>query len=37
VTEFVLVHSLYGLTRHEVLGRWPLRPQPDAQLSLFAA
>ena len=24
VREFVLVHSLQGQTRHEVLGRWPL-------------
>lgn len=37
VTEFVLVHSLYGLTRHDILGRWPLEPLPDAQLPLFAA
>lgn len=33
--EFVLIHSLVGLTRHEVLGRWPLRPDP--QLSFFTA
>jgi 2'-5' RNA ligase len=25
VTEFVLIHSFVGLTRHEVVGRWPLR------------
>jgi 2'-5' RNA ligase len=25
VREFVLVHSLLGQTRHEVLGRWALR------------
>lgn len=25
-TEFVLIHSLLGLTRHEVLARWPLLP-----------
>jgi 2'-5' RNA ligase len=25
VTEFVLVHSLLGQSRHIVLGRWPLR------------
>lgn len=37
VTEFALVHSLVGLTRHELLGRWPLKPLPEAQLSLFAA
>lgn len=24
-TEFVLIHSLLGETRHEVLARWPLR------------
>jgi 2'-5' RNA ligase len=37
VTEFALVHSLVGATRHETLGRWPLEPMPEAQLSLFAA
>lgn len=31
VTDFVLVHSLIGLTRHETIGRWPLRPAPDPQ------
>jgi 2'-5' RNA ligase len=35
VNEFVLIHSLVGLTRHEVLGRWRLEHQPDAQLPLF--
>ncbi len=36
VAEFVLVHSHVGRTRHEILGRWPLRGRPrDAQLSLF--
>jgi 2'-5' RNA ligase len=25
VRELVLVHSFLGETRHEVLGRWPLR------------
>ncbi|HEY4165013.1 MAG TPA: 2'-5' RNA ligase family protein [Dongiaceae bacterium] len=25
VTEFVLVHSLLGQSRHIILGRWPLR------------
>jgi RNA 2',3'-cyclic 3'-phosphodiesterase len=25
VTEFVLVHSFVGHSRHEVLGRWPLK------------
>ena len=29
-TEFVLIHSLVGLTRHEILARWPLHP-PIAQ------
>lgn len=33
--EFVLVHSHVGLTRHEILGRWPLCPAQEAQLSLF--
>ncbi|HSD38645.1 MAG TPA: 2'-5' RNA ligase family protein [Rhodocyclaceae bacterium] len=27
VREFVLVHSLIGQSRHEILGRWPLRPR----------
>jgi 2'-5' RNA ligase len=30
--EFVLIESLVGLTRHQILGRWPLS---DAQPSLF--
>ena len=25
VRDFVLIHSLYGLSRHVPLGRWPLR------------
>lgn len=25
VREFVLIHSVYGQSRHQVLGRWPLR------------
>lgn len=38
--EFVLVHSLIGQTRHEVIGRWPLKdgttPRGEAdQLALF--
>ncbi|PTD27577.1 2'-5' RNA ligase family protein [Sphingomonas fennica] len=33
--ELVLVHSLVGLTRHRILGRWPLRADPGPQLSLF--
>ena len=37
VREFVLVHSLVNLHRHDILGRWPLKPLPEAQLSLFAA
>jgi 2'-5' RNA ligase len=37
VSEFALIHSLVGLTRHEVLGRWRLEHQPDAQLPLFLA
>jgi len=29
-TEFLLIHSLLGLTRHEVLARWPLlAPEPS--------
>ena len=31
VQEFVLIESLVGLTRHEVLGRWPLRAAADPQ------
>jgi 2'-5' RNA ligase len=37
VNEFILVHSAVGATNHEVLGRWTLEPQQEAQLSLFAA
>lgn len=37
VSEFVLIHSLVGLTRHEVLGRWRLECQPSVQLPLFLA
>lgn len=37
--EFVLVHSLIGQTRHEVIARWPLNATADtvdtAQLALF--
>ncbi|WP_168371680.1 2'-5' RNA ligase family protein [Sphingomonas sp. Leaf357] len=37
--EFVLVHSLIGPARHEVIARWPLNGVPDAadigQLALF--
>lgn len=32
--EFVLIHSLVGATRHNVLGRWPL-VQRQQSLSLF--
>jgi len=28
---FVLVHSFVGLTRHEVIGQWPLRPPDETQ------
>ncbi len=35
VREFVLIESLVGLARHEVLGRWPLRPPPDPQPMLL--
>lgn len=31
VTEFVLVHSHVGLHRHEVIGRWALRPPEETQ------
>lgn len=31
VTDFVLVHSLIGLTRHETIGRWRLRAEPEPQ------
>lgn len=37
VTEFVLVHSFVGLTRHVVLGRWALEEVHEEQLSLFAS
>jgi 2'-5' RNA ligase len=33
--EFVLIHSLVGQTRHELLGRWRLDCPPDPQLALF--
>ena len=37
--EFVLIHSLIGQTRHEVIARWPLNGAPDeadtGQLALF--
>jgi 2'-5' RNA ligase len=33
--EFVLIHSHLGKTRHEVVGRWPLRGPGVPQLSLF--
>jgi len=35
VVDFVLVHSHVGLTRHETIGRWPLRPVEPAQFSLL--
>lgn len=31
VREFVLIHSVYGQSRHDILGRWPLKaetPEP---------
>lgn len=34
-TELFLIHSHVGLTQHDVIGRWPLRPAPVAQASLF--
>lgn len=33
--ELVLIHSLLGRTRHEVLRRWPLRAAEPAQFALF--
>lgn len=33
VTEVLLIHSLVGLHRHEVLDRWPLVPPPVRQAS----
>ena len=33
--ELVLIDSHVGRTRHEVLGRWPLVAEEEAQLSLF--
>lgn len=30
VREFVLIHSIHGEGRHEVLGRWPLRSEERA-------
>ncbi len=35
VEEFVLLESLVGLSRHLPRGRWPLRPAPDPQGTLF--
>lgn len=35
VGEFVLVHSLVGRTRHDILGRWPLTGGSDGQPDLF--
>lgn len=34
VREFVLIESLVGLTRHDVLGRWPLQA-PELQPMLL--
>ena len=31
VSAFVLVHSFVGLSRHETLRQWPLRPPEDPQ------
>jgi len=35
VSEFVLVHSFIGLSRHQTIGRWPLHPPDDPQGTLF--
>lgn len=34
-TDFVLIHSHVGLTRHDVIGRWPLVPREPDQGRLF--
>ena len=34
-TEFVLIHSHLGRTRHDVVARWPLRAAVDPQLALL--
>jgi 2'-5' RNA ligase len=31
IREFVLIHSMYGQSRHEVLSRWPLRAMNNRQ------
>lgn len=36
IDEIVLIHSEVGLTRHHVLGRWPLRGDPGADLFGFS-
>ena len=33
--ELLLIRSLLGRGRHEILRRWPLRPVPPAQFALF--
>lgn len=35
VHDFVLIESLVGMTRHQILRRWPLHAAPEQQLSLF--
>ncbi len=35
VSEFVLIHSHVGLHRHDVIGRWTLRPPMEAQGQLL--
>ncbi|MCM8731296.1 2'-5' RNA ligase family protein [Hephaestia sp. GCM10023244] len=34
-TDLVLIHSHVGLTRHDLVGRWPLTGAADPQLSLW--
>lgn len=31
VHEFVLMRSFFGQSRHEVIGRWPLTPEPEPE------
>ena len=35
VNEFALIHSHVGLSRHDTIARWPLRPRDSAQLALL--
>lgn len=33
VSELVLIHSHVGLTRHDIVGRWPLLPRSSAPMA----